>query len=327
MSDLTPGIGVVGVSVVVPAFGSTSSLEALVRRVHAALPGREHEILLVDDGSAAATWAAIVALAATDRTVHGIRLGRNAGQHAALLAGLRSARHPLTVTIDDDLQNPPEEIPRLLEALESEHLDLVYGAPREVAAPAWRRAGGRAVRRWLSRLTGLDLRHLSSFRAFRTRLREAAEAASGPRVVLDAVLQWGTGRVGHVEVRHDPRRDGRSGYGFRRLVGFALDMLTGYSTRPLRATTWIGFSSAAFGLLILIYVVGRYLLLGTSVAGFPFLASTVAILSGAQLIALGVMGEYLARIHLRSLGQPTYTIAERTTDRRTPSDDAPSADR
>ena len=131
------------------------------------------------------------------------------------------------------------------------------------------------------------------------------------RVVLDAILQWGTGRIGHVEVEHHPRADGRSGYSLRRLVAFALDMVTGYSTRPLRATTWLGFTSAAFGLAILVYVVGRAVLVGSSVAGFPFLASTISLFAGAQLVALGVIGEYLARMHLRLLGQPTYVIAER----------------
>lgn len=299
-----------GVSVVVPVYDSTATLGPLVGRIGSVLGGVHHEVILVDDGSRPATWDVITDLTARDDRVVGIRLGRNAGQHAALLAGLRAARFAITVTLDDDLQNPPEEIPRLLAQLDGRTYDLVYGYRRVQAGPRWRRATGDAVRWGLGRLTGLDLRHLSPYRAFRTQLRDGAVAASGPRVVLDAMLQWGTGRIGHVEVEHHPRADGRSGYNLRRLIAFALDMVTGYATRPLRATTWLGFTSAAFGLVLLLYVVSRALLVGSDVAGFPFLASSIALFSGAQLVALGVIGEYLARMHVRLLGQPTYVVAE-----------------
>lgn len=302
----------IGVSIVVPAFRSATSLPLLVERLEQVLSGREFEVVIVDDGSSDGTWREIERLSGASPRVSGLRLGRNAGQHAALLAGVRAARFATTVTLDDDLQNPAEEIPRLLAALEDERLDLVYGFRAVQAGPRWRRSSGDVVRWALGRLTGLELRHLSPFRAFRTRIREAGAAATGPRVVLDALLQWGTDRIGHVEVAHHPRADGRSGYSLRRLIGFALDMVTGYSTRPLRATAWIGFSSAAFGLGVLVFVVGRYLVTGTSVAGFPFLASIIAVFSGAQLVALGVIGEYLARMHVRALGQPTYHVVERT---------------
>jgi len=303
--------GRAGVTVVVPVFGSSSTLPDLVRRIHGALGGREHEVVLVDDGSVGPTWSTVGALALSDPSVRGLRLGRNAGQHAALLAGIRAARFDVVVTLDDDLQNPPEEIPRLLAALDAKDVDLVYGFRGVQAGPRWRRAAGDLARWTVGRLAGLDLQHLSPFRAFRTRLRDGAEAAIGPRVVLDAVLQWGTDRVGHVDVEHHARQDGRSGYGIRRLVAFALDMMTGYSTRPLRATTWLGFTSALFGMGVLTFVVGRYFLVdGSSVPGFPFLAATIALFAGAQLVALGVIGEYLARMHVRLLGQPTYVIAE-----------------
>ena len=300
-----------GVSVVVPVHRSVGTLPVLVARISDALGSCPHEVILVDDGSPAPTWATIARLASERTRVRGIRLGRNAGQHAALLAGVRAARFAITVTLDDDLQNPPEEIPRLVATLDDRDADLVYGFRRIQAGPRWRRVAGDLARWSVGQLSGLDLRHLSPFRAFRTRLRDGAVALGGPRVVLDAVLQWGTDRVAHVDVEHHPREDGRSGYRFRHLLSFAMDMITGYSTRPLRATTWLGFTSAVFGLAVLAYVVGRYLTDGTSVAGFPFLASTIAIFAGAQLVALGVIGEYLARMHVRLLGQPTYVIADR----------------
>ncbi len=299
-----------GVSVVVPVYRSTRTLEELVARIRAVLTGRPYEIVLVDDGSPGDTWQVVRGLVRTDGAVVGLRLGRNAGQHAALLAGLRAARFPITVTLDDDLQNPPEEIPRLLGALEEGRWDLVYGTAQETAAATWRRIAGTAARRLLTRVSGLDLTSMSSFRVFRTDLRDAAQEVSGPRVTLDPILQWGTDRIGRVEVAHLPRTDGRSGYTLRSLLAFTVDMMTGYSTRPLRATTWLGFASALFGLAILGFVLLQYFVLGTSATGFPFIASTIALFAGAQLVALGVIGEYLARIHLRSLGRPTYVVAE-----------------
>ena len=299
-----------GVSVVVPVYRSTSSLVELVQRVSQVLSTRPHEFVLVDDGSPGESWSVIVELSRR-YPVTGIRLGRNAGQQAALLAGVRAARFDTTVTLDDDLQNPPEEIPRLLRALDELDVDLVYGYRTTQATAWWRSAGSNVLRAVVSTLArDLELRYLSPFRAFRTRIRDAAEGVTGPRLVLDGMLQWGTGRIGHVEVEHHERTHGRSGYGVRQLFVFALDVITGYSTRPLRATSWLGFLSAAFGLGILAYVIGRYILVGTSVAGFPFLASIIALFSGAQLLALGIIGEYLARMHIRMLGQPTYVIGE-----------------
>ena len=302
-----------GVSVVIPAFRSARSLPELTGRIRDVLqPLRlAYEVLIVEDGGDDATWEVIAQVAAVDPEVRGIRLGRNAGQHAALLAGLRDARFAITVTLDDDLQNPPEEIPRLLEELEQQELDLVYGAPVRRSTTLLRRAGSGLLRSILTRLAGFDPAQLSPFRAFRTRLRDAGRDVAGPRVVLDVILRWGTDRIGHVEVEHHRRTDGRSGYSIRRLIGFAFDIITGYSTRPLRATAWLGFLSAGFGVVVLVYVVGRYLTTGISVAGFPFLASTIALFAGAQLVALGVIGEYLARMHVRILGQPSYVVAER----------------
>lgn len=303
----------VGVSIVVPVYRSTSSLVDLVERASQTLSSTPHEFVLVDDGSPGDSWSVIVKLSQRYPVI-GIRLGRNVGQQAALLAGVRVARFDRTVTLDDDLQNPPEEIPRLLKALEEQNVDLVFGFRTVLATKWWRRGGSRLLRLVVSTVAGdQNLRHSSPFRAFRTQLRDASSMVTGSRVILDGLLLWGTGRVGHIEVEHHRRAHNRSGYGFRQLVGIAFDVVTGYSTRPLRATSWLGFLSAGFGLGILVYVIGRYLVTGTSVAGFPFLASIVALFAGAQLVALGIMGEYLARMHIRLSGQPIYVVAETVT--------------
>jgi glycosyltransferase involved in cell wall biosynthesis len=303
------------VSVVVPVFNAAQTLEPLVARLAAALAAAAggFEILLVDDGSRDGSWQAIRDLAARDPRVRGMRLMRNHGQHNALLVGIRAARGETIVTIDDDLQNPPEEIPKLLARLE-QGADVVYGTPAERREDdLWRRAGSSLVRWILRSVLGTDVaRTVSSFRAFRTRLRDAFADYASSFVSIDVLLTWGTSRFASVTVEHHGREAGRSNYTLARLVLTALDVMTAFSTRPLRLASLVGFAFTLFGMAVLAWVVGRYVWLGYSMPGFPFLASVIAIFSGAQLFALGIIGEYLARVHLRSMGRPTALVRETT---------------
>lgn len=301
-----------GVSVVVPVFRSTTTLPQLLSRVRATLgPHGDFEIVLVDDGSPAETWAVVASLAKADPACIGVRLSRNYGQHSALVAGVRRARYPITVTLDDDLQNPPEEIPLLVEALLSGNLDVVYGVPHGIQQSLSRRIAARLTRKALSQGLGQEsATDMSSFRAFRTRLREAFASDIGTNVSLDALLTWGAASFGSVVVRHDPRAQGSSSYTFRKLLRFAIDTTTGYSTLPLQFASLLGFATSFLGFLSLLWVVMVPLIVGRRVEGFPFLASTIAIFSGVQLLTLGVIGEYLARMHFRVMRKPTYLISE-----------------
>ncbi len=303
-----------GVSVVVPVYRSDATLAPLVEGVAVALADvPSWEIVLVDDGSGGATWPTVARLAREHPRVRALRLSRNFGQHNALVAGLRAARFGTTVTIDDDLQNPPAEIPRLLARLGEGDLDVVYGVPDQPEQALWRRLAGRMSRQAMRSVLGMaSAPDVTSFRAFRTRLRDAFDGQLGTNVALDALLSWGTTRFGSVTVRHAPRETGRSNYTFGRLVRFTLDTTTGYSAVPLQIASVTGLVTAAFGVVVLAWVVGRPLLTGQSVPGFPFLASTIAIFSGVQLFTLGIMGEYLARMHFRIMSKPTYVIAEDT---------------
>jgi glycosyltransferase involved in cell wall biosynthesis len=319
---VTAQVPALTVSVVVPVYRSIDTLPILVARVHAALQGVLHEIVMVDDGSPRATWEMVEQLATGDASVVGLRLGRNAGQHNALLAGLRASRYEITVTIDDDLQNPPEEIPCLLDAL-SEDVDVVYGAPQEVAQRRWRRRSSSWMRTFMASSLGVDnAARLSSFRAFRTGLRDGFDGDLGPGVSIDALLSWSTSRFAWVYVGHDERAQGRSNYTFRKLLRFALDTATGYSAVPLQIAMSLGLLTALSGFVLFAWVVGRLIVQGTDVPGFPFLASMVAIFSGVQLITIGIIGEYLARMHFRVMRKPTYVIAQRTARRTMEEDEA-----
>lgn len=303
-----------GLSIVVPVFKGQSSLAELVARIQSSLGNdAEFEILLVDDGSPDDSWSTVELLARLDSRTHGIRLSRNFGQHNALLAGVRAARFPLTVTLDDDLQNPPEEILKLVRELEDNNLDVVYGVPEQVEQSVPRRLSGSLTRFILNRVLGVtSAPNMSSFRAFRTQLRDAFASDIGTNVSLDALLTWGGSRFGAVPVRHDARAKGTSNYTFRRLVRFAVDTTTGYSTFPLQVASIVGLATAVFGFCLLIFVVVRPLVSGESVPGFPFLAATIAIFAGVQLFTLGIIGEYLARMHFRIMRKPTYVIREST---------------
>ena len=274
------------------------------------MKGAAPEIVLVNDGSADESWSVIRELSRENSSVRGINLMRNYGQHNALLAGIRAARGATIVTMDDDMQHPPEEIPRLLVPL-AEGQDVVYGTPRSLPHSLLRNAASWITKLVLQKAMGAETaRKVSAFRAFRTNLRGAFENYQSPFVSIDVLLTWGTRRFTAVEVEHRPRQIGRSQYTLRSLVTHALTVATGFSTLPLRLASLVGFSFTLLGLAVLAWVVGRYLVSGGSVPGFPFLASIIAIFSGAQFFALGIIGEYLARMHARMMERPTYAIAE-----------------
>jgi glycosyltransferase involved in cell wall biosynthesis len=299
-------------SVVTPVYNGEASLAELCRRLGEILPrvATQHEIILVNDGSRDRSWEIISELSSRSPTVRGLNLMRNYGQHNALLCGIRAAKYELIVTLDDDLQHPPEEIPRLLARLE-EGFDVVYGTPENEQNGLMRALASRITRLTLRTAVGADVaRNVSAFRLFRTQLREAFAGYQTPFVSIDVLLTWATTCFGATTVPFQQRHSGASNYTFAKLVRHALDMMTGFSTAPLQLASLIGFACTLFGIGIFLYVFIRYCLEG-SVPGFPFLASIIAIFSGAQLFALGVIGEYLARMHFRSMKRPAYVV--RTT--------------
>ena len=193
-----------------------------------------HEIILVDDGSPDASWEVISSAARDDSRIRGIRLMRNFGQHNALLVGIRNASYRYIVTLDDDLQNPPEEVPRMLERL-TDDVDVVYGTPTSEQHSIWRSAASRVTKYALEEAMGAAAaRSVSAFRLFRTNLRVAFERYQSPDISIDVLLTWATSRFATVAVQQMPRADGRSNYTFGRLLHHALNMMTGFTTRPLR---------------------------------------------------------------------------------------------
>lgn len=299
-------------SVVIPVYRSETILPELVRRLETVLSANadSFEVIFVNDSSPDNSWEVISGLAREYSWVRPINLMRNYGQHNALLCGIRAAQYDVIVTMDDDLQHPPEEIPRLLGKL-AEGYDVVYGTPEHE-----QHGFGRDIASWITKLAlqnvmGAEIaQKVSAFRAFRAEVARAFAHYSGAFVSIDVLLTWGTNRFSLLPVRHEPRKSGVSGYTIRKLITHAMNMMTGFSTVPLQFASIVGFFFTLFGVGVLAYVIGRFLWLGGSVPGFPFLASIIALFSGAQLFALGIIGEYLARMHFRMMERPSYVVRE-----------------
>jgi glycosyltransferase involved in cell wall biosynthesis len=307
---------VYGLSVVVPVYRSELILPELVQRLEDVLrkASSRYELLLVNDCSPDGSWEVICRLAQQQDWIRPINLMRNCGQHNALLCGIRAAKNDVIITMDDDLQHPPEEIPKLL-AILSQGYDVVYGRPDHEEHGFLRDLASLITKLTMQTVMGAGIaRQVSAFRAFRTQVASAFAHYEGSFVSIDMLLTWGTDRFAATRVRHEQRKQGSSGYTFRKLITHAMNMMTGFTTLPLQLASLIGFGLTLFGLGVLGWVLLRYFTYGDPVPGFPFLASIVAVFSGAQLFALGIIGEYVARIHFRTMQKPPYVVRPSRAD-------------
>ena len=304
-----------GVSVVIPVYRSEGSIGLVVEQLTRILPGlcADWEVVLVEDCSGDGSWRVVRELASRHAQVRGFQLTRNYGQHSALLCGIRAARHDIIVTMDDDMQHPPERIADLLAKLD-EGYDVVYGAPEKQRHGPLRNLASMLTKWVLQGAMGADTaRQMSAFRAFRASLRAAFADFRGPMVSIDVLLTWGTTRFTAISVPHANRAIGESTYTLGKLITHAFNMFTGFSALPLRLASIVGFIMTCFGFLLFVFIIASQLLVYQfEVPGFTFIASLITIFAGAQLFSLGVIGEYIARMHLRSMDKPAYIVSQST---------------
>ncbi len=309
-------------SVVIPVYNSERSLPLLVERLHAVLPAlcSQYEIILVNDDSRDGSWSAIQALCAGDPRVLGIDLMRNFGQHNALLCGIRQARYELILTMDDDLQNPPEEAHKLFARL-AEGADVVYGAPAAEKHGFWRDISSRLIKKVLNKLMNIkSAATVSAFRLFRAEISRAFTDYQGAFVSIDVLLSWGTTRFASVIVNHQPRRHGKSNYSFRKLMNHALTLILSFSNAPLRfaGLTVLCFDASASSSCCMCS--SATLCRGGSLPGFSvFGLHYFHLLRGAALRA-GDFGEYLGRMFSRTLNKPVYVVRQSLDDSRHPAE-------
>lgn len=299
------------ISVVIPCYRSRNTLRPLADALAEALPkiAEQFEVIFVVDGSPDDTYAVAREMEKTyPEFVRAVLLRRNYGQHNAILAGLARAQYDITVTMDDDLQHRPDQLAALLAPLQDPMVDLVYGVAEEEEHGFFRSLASRVVKAGLSMAGVPSAKDVSAFRAFRTDLRDGFAHVADQYANIDVLLSWTTTMIERVTIQMDEREEGESGYTFSKLVRHAMNMVTGYGTVPLKLVTWLGLLVAVVGFLLLLYVIVQYFLGAIQVAGFMTLASMLALLSGAMMLSIGILGEYLGRLHFRSMQRPSYLV-------------------
>ncbi len=299
-------------SVVIPVYRSAATLPELLGRLFAVLDatGRSYEVVFVDDGSPDDAWAVLRDLRAKHpERVVAVQLMRNYGQHNALMCGFRHARGRLVVTMDDDLQNPPEEIPKLIEAVERDDLDLVYGSYGDKKHSGWRNLSSGVVNAFYRTVFRIGVT-VTSFRVIRRPLLESIFPYNLNFTFVDGLLAWNTQRIGAVPVEHRPRAQGRSGYSLTKLAVLALNLFTNFSLLPLQMVTLLGLLTAVSGLGLAGYYLVRYALAEIQVPGYASTIVAILVLGGVQLLSLGIMGEYLGRLHLNVNRKPQYVVRQ-----------------
>lgn len=311
-SDSQPSMERLDLSVVIPVYDEAPSLVALHARLSATLQelGKSYEVIYVDDGSRDGSAPLLRQLYERDRTVRVIRFNRNYGQHAAVLAGFEQARGETIVTLDGDLQNPPEEIPRLLEKIH-EGYDVVGGWRKARRDSVFRRAVSFLINRAISRIVGVPMRDYGCMlRAYRRGVVEQILRCREILTFIPALANMFAGSVAEVPVKHEPRRHGRSQYGVFRLLRLNYDLLTGFSLLPIQAVGLAGIAIAALGVGFGLFLGIRRLLGGSEVDGVFMLFAILFFFVGLQILALGLIGEYVARLSQEVRRRPRYVVRE-----------------
>ena len=295
-------------SVVIPVFNEQGGLEELYQRLLKVINslGKTYEIILVDDGSKDQSFEVMKKLTQKDNNVIAMQFTRNFGQHPAIAAGLTHATGDVTLIMDADLQNPPEEIPKLLSGIEQGY-DLVFGVRKQRKDSLLRRAGSFFAELILKKLIGPQ-GNVSAFLAVRRPFVEAFNSCPERNKFFTAMFTWLGAKSLNVEVEHSERFAGKTHYSLRKLVQLVIVMTVSFSEYPLRLTSWIGFVVSLIGLLLAARAIIQKLFLQVTVPGYASLFAAIVFFGGVQLLFLGVIGEYLARVHIETRRRPDYLV-------------------
>lgn len=314
MTDLAPRPQI-DVSVVVPVYGGTGAIPELADRLAATMreAGLRWELILVDDRGQAGAWAAIRGAAQRHPEVRGLRLGRNFGQHAATMCGIVDAKGTWVVTMDDDLEHPPEAVPSLVAAGDADY-PLVYGVFERRTHAGYRNLSSEIMRRTLKRAFPDLNESYTSFRAIHRSVAQQLGQFGLNRPYIDGMLSWITSSVRTVEVRHGSREHGHSTYTMRKLLSHAINIFVTFSHLPLRMATYSGLALAAFSFLWILYIVYERMTGAIASPGYASLMSVVLFACGIQLILLGVLGEYVGRLMGAAYRKPVFVVVNRTDE-------------
>ncbi|MBT2145630.1 MULTISPECIES: glycosyltransferase family 2 protein [unclassified Rhodanobacter] len=297
------------VSIVVPVYGGSAALPELCSRLDAVMrrAGLDYEVILVDDRGQAEAWSAISAVAAQYPQLRGLRLGRNFGQHAATICGISYARGKWVVTMDDDLEHPPESVPTLLATGDDDH-PLVYGVFEKRTHATYRNLSSELMRRMLKRAFPDLNEDYCSFRAIHAPLAKQLDRFGFNRPYIDGMLSWLTSSARSVSVPHEQRQHGESTYTIHKLLSRAANIFVTFSYLPLRIATFSGAGLASLSFLYLLYVIYGKLSGSIIDPGYASLMSVMLFACGIQLLILGVVGEYVGRLMGATFRRPVYVV-------------------
>jgi polyisoprenyl-phosphate glycosyltransferase len=314
-------------SVVIPCFNEAQNIDEIYRRLSAAcaeVAARNYELIFVNDGSVDGTWNALRALAERDGQVVGISLSRNHGHQLALSAGLQAARGARILIIDADLQDPPELLPQMMAKMDS-GADVVYGQRRQRQGETrFKTLTAAAFYRLLDRLVEVKIPvDTGDFRLISRRALDVLNAMPEHHRYIRGMVSWIGLRQDAVSYERSPRSAGTTKYPLKKMIRFAADAITGFSTQPLRLASYLGIVSGLGGVLLLAYILIGWMT-GKAVEGWTSLMVVVVTLSSAQLFVLGIMGEYIGRLYMEAKRRPLFVIDEIIGGKQTARGEAPS---
>lgn len=296
-------------SVVVPVFNSEKTLEELYLRTQKFFESihKSFRMIFVDDGSSDKSWEVLSRLKTQHpSTIIAVKLTKNYGQHNALFCGLTFVKSDFVITIDDDLQTPPEEIKKLLSCYDETGADLVYGYYIKKEHSWIRNAGSWMIEKLFKNFANTSGKG-SSFKLINASVTERIISRNYRMFYLDEILAWHTDNITHVEVEHFPRREGQSGYTLFNLVKITLKLIIGYTAFPLKVLSWFGLLSALICLVLVGYFIYMKITYGAEL-GYTSLIVSIMFSTGLILFSLGIIGEYMRRLYIGETGKPSYTV-------------------
>lgn len=302
----------IDISIVIPVWNEEENINPLYLRLTNVLMDldKSYEIIFVDDGSTDKTFEFLKELNEKDNRVKIIRFTRNFGQHPAMIAGFNHTKGDITITLDGDLQNPPEEIPKLVNKL-NEGYDVVFSWKESRKDPLLRKIISFVSNRIMSKITGVKLKDYgSNLRAYNCRTIELLKKCREKTLMIGPLVSWLGVSIAEVKVKHNSRTAGKTKYNLLNMFRMYYDLITGYTTLPIQIVSILGIIISFVGLITGVFLILWRLIYGSGPMGMTSFLALIFILFGVQLLSMGLIGEYVARIFRETQGRPQYIEKE-----------------
>lgn len=297
-------------SIIIPIFNEERNLNELYSRLSKVMKNlkQTHEFIFIDDGSSDNSYQILKKFHQQEKRVKVIKLSRNFGQHPAVMAGFEKAKGEIIITIDGDLQNPPEEIPKLIKKL-NRGIDVVTGWRETRNDPLIRRIGSKVINWIIWKLTKVKLKDYGCMlRVYRRKVIELLKRCPEQTKFITALVSWLGVSITEVKIRQNPRKRGISKYNYLKLAAMNFDLITGYSIFPIQIISFLGIGLSIIGFFSGLFLLAWRFIFGAGITGLVSFIALLLILFGLQLIALGIIGEYIGRIYIEAKRRPYYII-------------------